>query len=264
MRKSLVLWIGLIGISCHENEIKPCLVNEAKVIYPGNDEYLKYIYTYDTEHNLVEAQELRFDELQNNYVLSSTNQYVISDNLVFSQLTRTPNQNEGSFTLKTYDYVKKGDTTFYYLLSQVFENGINTFERQFEGRFFENPKDGIYLNKDILGTYALEEYSNGNLTRVALPSPTGTINAYDTTWSYVTEYIYDTRPNVARNIAIGNLLSWVPNNGFCRNNVIEIRHFIQDSQPIKISQEFIFGSKELEKYVYGGTGRSVLFSYQCN
>jgi hypothetical protein len=264
LRMYLIGLLGVIVVSCQDKEIQDCVCEEAEVLYPGQTNYLKYKFTYDDNNNLKEVQELRYNDTENIYTLSTTKQYIYSNNKISSITTRFATQNEGNFVRSSFEYMKSGDTTILYMLNQTFIDGIITDENLFVDRYFESPKDGVYFTKDILGTPSLQEYSGGNLIKVALQTENGSIVAYDTTWNYVTEYFYDQKPNVATaNNAIMELLSWVPNYGFCQNNVTEIRHIIAGSEPIRISQEFTFAGNSLVKYIYGGTGRTVSFNYSC-
>jgi|JI10StandDraft_1071094.scaffolds.fasta_scaffold01149_6 hypothetical protein len=251
------------GASCSEDEFKNCTLEEAAVQYLDQTGKMKYNFSYDDKGNGIEVQEFRFSELENDYVLHLTKQYTLSNDLVTSVLSRLQDDNEGTFFIRTYEYEKKGDTTVRRIHNQFFTDGILTDEGFFDDQFFESPKNGVYLRKDLLGTLSLEEYLDGNLIRVALQSDIGTVQAYDTTWTHVTEFIYDNKSNVASDAAIKDLISWVPNNGFCKNNVIKIRHLIPNGDAILINQEFTFSGNTLKQYLYGGTGHTISFNYSC-
>lgn len=263
-----ILLIGcfITFISCDDGQdVNSCIMKEAIVSYPGDNNILyKKVFTHDGL-NYTEVREFTYHTSDKKY--SETPDFITTLTYENGKITKEVRQDvkNNYFFQWTFSYTVDGPKTIVHIHNRTVINGVMENEGDFETNFFESPADGIYLSKSILGDLSLEEYENGNLVRVGNPSPSGSYFAYDTTWAFNSRYVYDDKPNVTTEYVLQEEINQVPNGGYCKNNVLQFIYTADNGQSQSLEQSFTINSQNrLEKYVYGGTERTVTITYSCN
>lgn len=255
----LVAALMFLQSSCTYHDTSFCTMKEA-VVSDAGQIISKEVFVHDGS-NYVEVQEFRYDDLAQKF--NETPNYITTltyaNGRVVSAVRRAvggPDESQQS-----YAYTTSGDITNVSIHLAVLYNGNVTAETTHEEHFIEKPSDTTYLTKDPLGTTTIEQYRNGNLMNVGVQADTGTFAAFDTTWAFTLRYHYDNKPNAATDYVLLDLITNIPNWGYCTNNVTEL--FIGNI-PDPQKQTFFLGqNNRLEKYVYEGTGRTVTITYNC-
>ena len=264
MNKLVILGCVLfLTVSCGDDD-QACVMKEAIVSYPVDDLHLKRVFTHDGT-NYTEIHDYLYDDVKKDF--NETPYQVITFTYTNGKVSKTikhnPQNSDNAYVESTFTYTVVDEITIIHVHEVFYLDDTILLDRMIERHFVESPRDDFYLTKNEIGEPILEHYENGNLINVGFQSDTGTHVAYDTTWAFTLHYNYDNKPNAINEYVLLDLISYVPNYGYCTNNMIELITN-PDTQPVSIKQQFNLKSgNKLDKYVYEGTGRTVTINYDC-
>lgn len=260
----LLLLCSLFLMSSCGDKNATCIMKEALVTYPPDAPYFKRFFTHNG-FNYTETTDYLYDTDNDKYydLPYQVVEFIYTNGKVSKTIRRNPMNSSTRRVESTFTYTVVDEITNVSVTEKTYDGDVFIRERTIDGHYFESPEDGVYLTKNDAGQPILEQYENGNLVGIGFQSADGTYEAYDTTWAFTIQYNYDNQPNAISEPVLLDLISYLPNNGYCTNNVIELV-INPDTQPISITQEFnLKVDNTLNNYVYQGTGRKVTITYEC-
>jgi len=262
-RKQFLILI-VLSVGCTEEKFNPCILRETIIgYYQGTSEEIteKRLYFYDGSnysemHVFKPNSDGTFSEIPNLIRTFTYNQGRITEDVATN-----PNYPTYSHTYE-FSYIE-GEVTIVNIHETEMNNGVISLKRNYTRHFIQSPKDATYLTQNEIAEDILEVYENGNLIKVGFKSDTGSYQAYDTTWHFPIHYKYDNQPNVALNNHTVKEHILVPNQGFCKNNMIE--EILSADSPFPFSRKFSYSQHGpwLKTYTYVGGGRKISFKYYC-
>lgn len=259
-----LLLLMLLGFSCSPERLDDCVLREAVISYPGPGSATeKRLYFSDGPDRL----QIHGFYPDNDGVFLENPDWVRALNYVQGKvvldITTHPGQPEYNHRFE-FSYLEEEITIISIHETEINNEGDVVVDTVYQDHFIESPGSATYLTSNEAGEDILEVYEDGNLTRIGFRSPIGTHQAYDTTWIFPIAYRYDHKPNASKNnVAIQHLI-FAPNNGFCRNNMIEEILGADSADPISHKQSFQMAGSILTTWTFESTGRTVSLNYNCN
>ncbi|HMJ71427.1 MAG TPA: hypothetical protein VK508_21170 [Cyclobacteriaceae bacterium] len=253
--KPYILFILALALGCGENEPRNCVVSEVIRRY-GDDIQGKDVFVHDGT-KYTERRSYAYDPDTKTYAdePGETATFTWYED---GRISKAKYGGPGDY--QQYEYTYDDSNPDFTLIEEHFIESAqgNIFtDRVNKSHYVESPKDGNYRFDNVL-----EVYENGNLVKLGFADPTGSFEAYDTTWNIQVSYRYDNFPNALGNFAFRGLI-YPPNWGRCRNNMIEETY----SDAVVIfskKQSFaFFGNGRLNRWENDDTKANMSFVYQC-
>ncbi len=253
--KPYILFILLLLAACNDDEPASCVVKEVILRY-GEEIQGKHVFMHDGT-NYTERQGFSYDQKTKTYSedTDATTTFTWYDD---GRIREARNTGNGYYILNEYTY---DDTNpDFTLIDEHYVESIGGATRKdtvYRYHYIESPKDGTYKFDNVV-----EVYEDGNLVKLGFPSPTGTFEAYDTTWVFPVSYRYDNAPNVIGNYVFRALI-YTHNWGNCPNNMIEEIYSYPNVTFSKKQSFAFYGNGQLNKWTFEDTNKNMLFLYEC-
>ncbi len=261
--KQFILLI-LLGFNCSPAKLDDCALREVVISYPGPGGVTEKRLYFSEGPN---KQRIHGFYPNNDGVFAESPSWVRVLNLeqgkIAEDITTFPSQPDYQHRFE-FSYLEEAITIVTIRETETNNEGEVVVDKVYQDHFIESPGSGTYLTTNEQSENILEVYEDGNLVEIGFQSPTGTYQAYDTTWIFPVAYKYDHKPNVARNNPGIHQLVFAPNKGFCRNNMIEEILGADSTDPISHKRSFQIAGSLLTAWTFESTGRTASLNYKCN
>jgi hypothetical protein len=253
--KPYILFVLLLVLGCSENEPRNCVVSEVIRRY-GEVIQGKDVFVHDGT-NYTERRSYGYDPTTKTYAEEpgTTTAFTWYED---GRISKAKHAGDGYYQQYEYTYDDSDpEVTLVEEHHTEWAHGNSITDKVNTSRYIESPKDGNYRFGDVL-----EVYENGNLVKLGFADPSGSFEAYDTTWNLQVSYRYDNFPNTIGNYAFRGLI-YPPNWGRCRNNMIE-ETYSDHTVTFSKKQSFaFFGNGRLNRWENDDTKANMSFLYDC-